>query len=406
MSRVLKIRNTHRDNPRSLRILYVTYEFGKDIKGGIGRVVNAVTDGIKHEAEIHILFISCRFKRWRGQFFRLNGKGKPRLYHGPLNKIYPRILSRTGYDVVHFFTITNEVWEIIRYIKENYHRSKIVFSCHSILAYEKEIRRIYTDMLPVEKQILRNSDMIHVLHMSSCKKLQQHYKGIFEKHRPAVIPNGINEKEFQTTNIHLDKKIGKLKKNNFIVACLTRWSFGKGIEYLLQAVPHVTQKIDNVRFIIGGRKPRSWENKVGEYVAGIDRAIKPLGKHVVSFGWLDLPKRNSMLSAADIWVTPSLLEYFPYSILEPMICRVPIISSRFDGVEEIIKGGKECLLYNATDPRELAEKIVYVLKNRPARIQLAEAAYRRAKHDYSWNAIIKQYLDNYQSIRTDIGLID
>ena len=75
----------------------------------------------------------------------------------------------------------------------------------------------------------------------------------------------------------------------------------------------------------------------------LDKKIEALSSNVFILSWLNEAKRNTLFSMANLVVMPSLLEYFPYSILEPAICNLPIISSKIKCVTEIFKNEKECL---------------------------------------------------------------
>jgi glycosyltransferase involved in cell wall biosynthesis len=82
-----------------------------------------------------------------------------------------------------------------------------------------------------------------------------------------------------------------------------------------------------------------------------------------------------------------------------MIYKVPIITTRFAGYSEIIKEGEECLAFQPGSKYELAEKIIYLLKNKETRINLSLKAYKRATSEYRWNRIAEQYYRMYREIK-------
>ena len=133
-------------------------------------------------------------------------------------------------------------------------------------------------------------------------------------------------------------------------------------------------------------------------VAMIDRALAPYGDHVISPGWLGDSARNAYLALADVVVMPSQLEYFPYSILEPMIAGRAIVSAEVGGVPEMIHGGKECLFYPPTHAVQLSEHILRLLDNGALARTLAASARARALESYQWSTIARQYMDMYASV--------
>jgi glycosyltransferase involved in cell wall biosynthesis len=239
-----------------------------------------------------------------------------------------------------------------------------------------------------------------LLSQTSLHYFQEAYPGIDAQLPYSMIPNGIDGASFQVKDIRFAEKMDrKLKKNGKItVLCMSRWSWGKGLEYLLDAFPLVAGRYPNVQLVIAGWRLISWENKYWQYLWKIGSKIAALHGHIIPLGWLNDVQRNSLLPYADIWVMPSLLEYFPYSILEPMIAGIPIISSRIDSVAEILRENEECLLYDPENPQQLAEQIIRLIQNPDLRHHLADEACKKAKTLYSWAHISELYLNMYHSV--------
>ena len=95
---------------------------------------------------------------------------------------------------------------------------------------------------------------------------------------------------------------------------------------------------------------------------------------------------------------PSQLEYFPYGILEPMVCKVPIVSSRIDSVTELLDEDEECLFYDSTNAEELAEKLRYLLNHPETGHSIAEKAFSKVTSLYNWNVVCHQYAEMYAAI--------
>lgn len=71
----------------------------------------------------------------------------------------------------------------------------------------------------------------------------------------------------------------------------------------------------------------------------------------------------TFLSSCDIFVFPTLSEGFPNVLLEAMACSLPIISSDFSGVEDILPSEKNGYLFPKKDHIALAEKIMDMCQN-------------------------------------------
>lgn len=84
-----------------------------------------------------------------------------------------------------------------------------------------------------------------------------------------------------------------------------------------------------------------------------------------------------LLPAFDFYVSTSLKEGFPYSILEAMAAGLPVIATRVGGIPDMINDGQNGLLIEAKNSKPLAKKI-FELYNNPG---LREEISQRAKHD-------------------------
>lgn len=179
---------------------------------------------------------------------------------------------------------------------------------------------------------------------------------------------------------------------------MSRWSHGKGLEYLLDAIPHVLEVMPGVRFILAGRKENSWENDVANYVKKIDDKIARLAEHVEVFGWIDDAQKALLCARANIVVMPSEVEYFPYGILEPAADGIPVVTSRITGSLDILEEGRDCLMYDTTDARQLAQHIVTVLGDQKLADWLAGNAYRRVACEYNWDKVSSMYRAMYLGV--------
>jgi len=404
------------NKPLPIKVLLLTHEYGRRITGGLGRVVNGLFKRIPDKIALDIFQIKFPFpamidttrsytieeRKDIAYLYRKTDQNKVKcLLNAEYKEVLNNILSDEKYDIAHVIVNSSIMSECLKEIKNKFPQIKTVYSCHSMAKYEIGVRNNYQEELIHEDYIFNNVDYVHLLNGASVQYLKKCYADVAKKEHVFVIPNGIEEEDFaDIDNLFKRDLLNQVRPDkNKIVLCLTRWSFGKGLEYLLDAVPYVLKELKNVKFIIAGRKTYSWENNVREYVKIIDEKIEPLRENVISLGWLENPLRNAIFSLADICVMPSLLEYFPYGILEPVVCKVPVISSKIESVEELLIENQECLFYSPTNSKELAEKIIYLIKNDELRKSLASSAFKKVNENYNWQTICKMYEDMYQKIR-------
>ena len=138
----------------------------------------------------------------------------------------------------------------------------------------------------------------------------------------------------------------------------------KGLDTLLEALALLPK--NTFRLILIGRGPDEERLKQLAAHLGILESINFLG----SMPNQDIP---DYIGDADVYVFPSLTEGWPKSIIEPMLMSKPIVASRIPGVAELLEDEKNALLFEPSNPRDLAAKI--------SRISMDEAFAKRLGRD-------------------------
>lgn len=104
-----------------------------------------------------------------------------------------------------------------------------------------------------------------------------------------------------------------------------------------------------------------------------------------------------MYNAVDLFVTPSLEENLPNTIMEAMACGTPCVGFNVGGIPEMIdhlhNGYVAC--YKAVD--DFANGIYWALTE-PDYVSLSEQAYRKAVSHYSEDSVAKRYIDLYNKL--------
>ena len=108
-----------------------------------------------------------------------------------------------------------------------------------------------------------------------------------------------------------------------VLATVTLLRPGKGIETLLDALPAVLAAHPEVRLAIAG---------TGVDRDGLESRARALGvSHAVRFLGFTTDSAT-VLRGADLFVSPSWAESFPYVILEAMALGVPVVATRVGGL--------------------------------------------------------------------------
>lgn len=159
----------------------------------------------------------------------------------------------------------------------------------------------------------------------------------------------------------------------------------KGMDYLVEAVrmlveSHPEMKDDTGIAILGGHS---------EELAG------QLALPVYPLGYVNEEhKIVSTYNAADLFVTPSVEDNLPNTIMEAMACGVPCVGFRVGGIPEMIDNGKNGYVAALGDAADLARGMHWVLCEAD-RKELSDAAQRKVTMSYSQHGVALKYIEVY-----------
>lgn len=138
--------------------------------------------------------------------------------------------------------------------------------------------------------------------------------------------------------------------------------YEKGINYLLQSIPHIEQKLSNFKIIIAG----DYEKVAGGGIKEeLDKYIAQYPNRILFTGYLNDQDRNRFYSGLDVLVLPSIdpLEAFGMVQVEMMLCGGPVVASDLPGVREVVKKTGYGRISKIKDPKDIADQIIEVLRN-------------------------------------------
>jgi colanic acid/amylovoran biosynthesis glycosyltransferase len=213
------------------------------------------------------------------------------------------------------------------------------------------------------------------------KKFLLKYCGSEINSKIQVIHCGINPKNY----VEMKNK----RKNKFRILSIGSLQAYKGLEFLLRAC--VLLKRRHFEFtceIIGG----------GELYSSLEKMIDDLGiRDVVRLlGKKTEVEVSGYLHNAHCYVQPSIVtgtgktEGIPVSIMEAMVCKLPVVATRISGIPELIEDQQSGFLVPPADEVALAERIFWVYENPKKARELGEFGYKKVKKDFNLRKIAPQ----------------
>jgi len=121
-----------------------------------------------------------------------------------------------------------------------------------------------------------------------------------------------------------------------------------------------------------------------------------LGDVVEMIGRTDPEDMPQLYQRSDIFVSASMQEGMSNAMLEAMASGLPIITTRCEGVEELIADNG--LVVEPANAASIANAIKKLADDRPLCRQMSLAARRRAEQ-FSWSRVAEQYLALYERLK-------
>ena len=169
-----------------------------------------------------------------------------------------------------------------------------------------------------------------------------------------LVFNGVDVSKFNPakTNRKRTRQEFKFEDQEIVIGMIARFSPGKGHEEFIKAAKQVSDKFNNLKFIIVGEASRGED----DYALSIKNLAVQLGLGNILFAGFRSDTPN-VLSAMDIFIFPSHAEAFGIALIEAMAMERPTICANSDGVLDIAVDNETGLLFNVKDADDLAEKM-------------------------------------------------
>ncbi len=168
----------------------------------------------------------------------------------------------------------------------------------------------------------------------------------------------------------------------------------KGALDLLDALERLTARGRPARLVVSGIGPDS---------AAVADRTRELGlTHRVTLrGPALYDGVPGVYHEGDVFASPTYAEGFSNTILEAMASGLPVVSTRSVGVVDCLRDGDNGLLVEPGDVDALAAALARVLDDAALRARLATTALAEVRATYSWPAIARQIVGEYERAARD-----
>lgn len=225
--------------------------------------------------------------------------------------------------------------------------------------------------------IIRKLDSV----VACSKALQKHFHDIYNM-EVGVVQNGVNTDFF--VPLYLDKKEELIKQlglspNRITYLTVGRLSERKNVGLIIEAFKNINR--EDIQLVIVGSGPL--EDDLKNKSKGDNR--------IIFVGSTSNP--IVYYQASDIFISSSLAEGLPNTVLESFSCGLPCILSEIEPHKELLANSSAGVLFNQFEVSSLTNSILSSLEwDIP---QLSIIARQLAVDNYGIDRLAKEYLDVY-----------
>ena len=243
----------------------------------------------------------------------------------------------------------------------------------------------------LQKKDLSIKTNIHYVTCSLWLKKRAEKSLLFTNHTCINIPNPININVYQ----QLDKNTARKKlslpidKKLILFGSAKITDERKGIAYMIKAcnMLHSTTDAKDVTLVVFGAQSEVIKDAVPfrvyplNYLSNTEEII-------------------NLYNAVDVFVTPSLDENLPNTIMEAMACGTPCVGFNTGGIPEMIDHKINGYVAKYMDTEDLANGIHWVLEDTDYTM-LSQNARKKVEKNYSESVIANLYKGLYQQLLID-----
>lgn len=367
-----------------MKILLLSYEF-PPLGGGGAKVVQGTTNEfVKHGHEVDIVTM------WHWGLALKQVVDGSRVYRIPCIRLkksmcysvemilyiliaIPFVLSlvfRKNYDInqTHFIFPDGIIaWIVNKCTQLNY-----VITAHGsdVPGYNPHrFKLLHKILFPLWRVVIRGAKEIICPSFALQSLILQNDSVV----KTILIPNGINVDKFRP---NMEKKAR--------VLVVTRMLERKGVQYFLKSLEQLEHGYEI--HLVGD----------GPYLKILKGMVNEKHLDIQFWGFLDNQSKEirDLYETSRIFVFPSEAENFPIVLLEAMAAGMAIITTKNTGCAEVV--GDAALLVNKRDSKSIYRALKQLMIDPGLCEKLGHLARKRLEENFSWHAVVRQYIDRYQ----------
>jgi glycosyltransferase involved in cell wall biosynthesis len=208
-----------------------------------------------------------------------------------------------------------------------------------------------------------------------------------------VVPNGVDIKPFLEPGVPQDRGIFDFQPEDVILIYMGRLGPEKNLPFLLRAFAGVSQAFNQTKLLIIGEGPERKNLQERVRLLGIE-------KSVVFTGLVSYDQMPKYLAMGDAFVTASVTEVHPLSLIESMATGLPALGIQSPGIGDTVKDGVTGYLIKQEDLAGFTASMARLVFDRETSRRMGIAAQKLVKK-YAIENTTQLMLLQYEKVITE-----
>jgi len=240
-----------------------------------------------------------------------------------------------------------------------------------------------------EKKALRNADAYRCPSNSLAEKIESLYS--IRKKDITIIKNPLPSGIIKKINIKKQKR-----QDRFDILFSGRFERRKGAHLLCENIKKILGIGEYIYITIAGATEISNHYN---YQLLIENSLEENERKRVWFtGSAGEEKLALLYHRSDMLLMPSLFENSPYTLLEAMIAKLPVVAADTGGINEIITNNENGYLFSLKQPELMCDCIKKLYLYPEIGEKLADKAYNYINKHHNQRTIAQQTIELYNNI--------
>jgi N-acetyl-alpha-D-glucosaminyl L-malate synthase BshA len=200
-----------------------------------------------------------------------------------------------------------------------------------------------------------------------------------------VIPNFVDLQTFCPTRAYKDTHAFAAPGDKILLHD-SNFRPVKRVSDVVRIFERVHREVPSVLLMIGEGPERAAAQGLARRL-GVGERVRFLGQQEGA---------GELLGMAQVFLLPSELESFGLSALQAMACGLPVVGSDAGGLPEVVRHAETGYLLPVGDVEGMAARTIELLKDDAHRLEMGQAARRRAAALFGADRVVSQYERLYE----------